>query len=448
MTVQFLLQKIVSKYCGKLKKLIIFNNQQKKQTHHHHLHHQIKDSLKIEIDDFPGGPDGFELISRFCYNNGRIPITESNVSLLHCCAIFLGMNEEMASNNLLHQTEAFLEGIYYWKWKDLLLSLKNCDFFYAYADSYCLLEKLICALLAKIAQNSDTNLSSNNNNHYYKRFSSSSYSSSSSPEPNHHKRFLSSSSSVTTTKAATPESIKARISTTNNNKAWWFEDLCVLPPRIIEKLVQNLGAYKKDNTNLMLTRFLLHYLKTMTTQKKIITSSSSRGRKRSDDFSGIAETAGYGVICVGKKAFSCRGLFWVLRILSEFGLGRDCRMEFERLIGGVLEQATLDDLLVSGHDLGVYYDVNLVIRLVKLFVKINNNNDGDDDCDDHDEVCVMKMNKVSRLIDDYLREISPDQNLKISKFLGVAECLPDFARSSYDVVYRAIDIYLQVSSYL
>ena len=82
------------------------------------------------------------------------------------------------------------------------------------------------------------------------------------------------------------------------------------------------------------------------------------------------------------------------------------------------------------------YNVNLVIRLVRLFVDINGS----------DGLSLQKVKRVGRLIDKYLREISPDQNLKISKFLGVAECLPDSARDCYDGVYKAIDIYLEVNN--
>jgi hypothetical protein len=51
---------------------------------------------------------------------------------------------------------------------------------------------------------------------------------------------------------------------------------------------------------------------------------------------------------------------------------------------------------------------------------------------------------VGRLVDKYLGEISPDQGLKVSKFLAVAESLPDSARDCYDGVYGALDIYLEV----
>ncbi|XP_020215215.1 BTB/POZ domain-containing protein At1g50280 [Cajanus cajan] len=390
----FLKEKVISKYCGGLKKVL---NHQKRRC-------QVK-QLGIRINDFPGGPEGFELVSRFCYNNGKIQITVANVSLLHCCAVYLGMTEEVFSNNLLQQTETFLEGIYYWKWSDIQASLKSCQLFYAYVDGYGLLEKIICAL-AKIVQNSDANFVTS---------SPSCSSSSTSPESNSAKRFSFASK-------ATPEKIKSTLS----RKAWWFDDLETLPPKIIEKLFQTIGAYKADNKDLVLTRFLLHYLK-IATQTGVVNCSNS------NEYAALAETAAYGVIFVGRMNFSCRGLFWVLRIVSKFGLSRGCRTELEKLIGGMLEQATLDDLLVSGHDIGVYYDVNLVIRLVRLFVDINGS----------DGVSLEKLKKVGRLVDKYLREISPDQNLKISKFLGVAECLPDSARDCYDGVYKAIDIYIE-----
>lgn len=381
-----LLQKILSTYSVKLKKII---KQEKKRS-------QIKKS-GIEIDDFPGGADGFELVSRFCYNNGRISITISNVFLLHCCAIFLGMSDKASACNLLQQTESFLEGIFYWSWSDILVGLKSCSSFFTHADSYGLLQKLISALLARIAQNSDTN------------FITSSSSSSSSPE-------------TTSFRFSTPDSIKP----SSSSRAWWFDDLATLPPNIIEKVIQSLGAYGTDNNSLVLTKFLLHYLKTAAQKKANNDNAFSRC-----EYSSLADTAIHGVIMVGRTAFSCRSLLWVLRVVSGFGLKKDYRIGLEKLIGGMLDKATLDDLLVSGNDRGVY-DVNLVLRLIRIFV-----------CDD--EMSICKMKKVGRLIDKYLGEISPDQNLKISKFLGVAESLPDSARDCFDGVYRAIDTYIEVN---
>ncbi|KAG8365745.1 hypothetical protein BUALT_Bualt17G0003800 [Buddleja alternifolia] len=392
----FLSQKILSKYSTKLRKII---KQEKRTT-------QIR-NWGIEINDFPGGGDGFELVTRFCYNNGNIPITVSNVSLLHCCAVFLEMTEKKSRINLLHQTQVFLEGIYYWSWNELLTSLNNCEPFFDHAHSCGLIQNLICSLLAKIAQKSDVNYLS----------------------------VISSSSSCSSPETTTPS---YNGSSSRKAWAWWFQDMTILGPNIIEQFLKALGSYGSDNSNLVLTRFLLHYLKTA-----LHSNGRSGMRYVPAEYSGLADTAVHGVVLMGKSAFSCRGLFWVLRITSGFGLSKERRGGLERLIGGMLDQATLDDLLVTGvgKGLGHVYDVNLVVRLMRLFVDEHNNKDKGVIlvCIDHQK----KIKRVGELIDKYLGEIGPDPNLKISKFLGVAESLPDCARDSFDQVYRAVDIYLQ-----
>jgi hypothetical protein len=54
------------------------------------------------------------------------------------------------------------------------------------------------------------------------------------------------------------------------------------------------------------------------------------------------------------------------------------------------------------------------------------------------------MMKVAKLVDSYLAEIAPDASLKLSKFIALAEILPDYARVVDDGLYRAVDIYLKV----
>ncbi|KAK1326828.1 BTB/POZ domain-containing protein [Acorus calamus] len=210
--------------------------------------------------------------------------------------------------------------------------------------------------------------------------------------------------------------------THNNRKEWWFDDLTVLSPKTIEKAFVALGAYGENNKNPILTRFLLHYLKSAVQKKKPETSKL--------DYGGLADTAVHGVaLLVGRAGFSGRALFWGLRTVSCLGLGRECRGKLERLMGLMMDVATVDDILVSGDGGGVY-DVNFVLRLVRVYVESGTSDLG-------------KMKKVGRLVDKYLGEISPDQGLKVSKFLAVAESLPDSARDFFDGVYRAVDIYLE-----
>ncbi len=55
------------------------------------------------------------------------------------------------------------------------------------------------------------------------------------------------------------------------------------------------------------------------------------------------------------------------------------------------------------------------------------------------------LTKVGDLMDKYLVEIAADTHLRPSRFLALVESLPDYARECDDGLYRAVDIYLEVS---
>ncbi|XP_044968501.1 BTB/POZ domain-containing protein At1g50280-like [Hordeum vulgare subsp. vulgare] len=364
--------------------------------------------VSIELDGFPGGGEGFELVARFCYGDGRLPpLRPADVPLLHCAAAFLEMTEEVRAGNLLAQAEAFVDdGLCYWTWADVLAAVKSCESFAAYASG--LQEKLLSALFSRTDAGAETPKSN---------CSSSSTCSSSSQET---------VGGRPSSAAKTPESVKP--SCLSGGREWWFDDVASLSPPTLEKAMKVLGCHGADNKNLTLTRFLLHYLRRTATLRKANDSGGSI-------LAGLADTAVHGVaLAGGGGAFSCRGLFSALRTVSAAGLSRECRRKLETLVGRMLDQATLDDLLVSGDGGGVY-DVSLVMRLVRVFVSSVE--------EAGSPSSSQRMRKAGRLVDKYLAEISPDQGLRVSRFLAVAESLPDSARDCYDGVYRALDIYLE-----
>ncbi|KAM0071255.1 putative BTB/POZ domain, NPH3 domain, NPH3/RPT2-like family protein [Helianthus debilis subsp. tardiflorus] len=63
--------------------------------------------------------------------------------------------------------------------------------------------------------------------------------------------------------------------------------------------------------------------------------------------------------------------------------------------------------------------------------------------DEPDSPSQTALVKVSKLVDSYLAEIAPEINLKLSKFIAVAESLPAHARTVHDGLYRSIDVYLK-----
>ncbi|KAE8708597.1 Phototropic-responsive NPH3 family protein, putative isoform 2 [Hibiscus syriacus] len=111
---------------------------------------------KVIFHDFPGGAGSFELISRFCYNNGKVDINPSNISLLYSAAQFMEMNDSVSGNcNLLEKTEEAIEEISYWTWSDLLITLKHWQNLQQAATSSGILERCLDSLVGRLVSNNE-----------------------------------------------------------------------------------------------------------------------------------------------------------------------------------------------------------------------------------------------------------------------------------------------------
>lgn len=342
--------------------------------------------------DFPGGAESFELISRFCYNNGNIDITPANISLLFFAALFMEMNNSVSgAQNLLEKTEKSLEEMRYWTWSELLIALKQCQDLVPAANSLPLLEKCLDCIVGRLALTSEA----------------SPCPSTSSPD---------SSGIRFSCDTRSTESLK----TCSSRATWWFEDLLVLSPNLVEMLVKSLVSRKFDHV--IISRFLFNYQKS-----KFYTVKSDAMRT-------IAETVINMLYILDQSCVSCKSLFGILRVVQNLNINKSSRNKLESMIGSQLDQASLDNLLVpSPHGINHLYDVNLVLRFLNSFLQGGMS-----------KASPMRLRKVGVLVDLYITEVAPDPCLRPSKFLALAMVLPDAARDSYDELYRAIDMYLEV----
>ncbi|KZV15136.1 BTB/POZ domain-containing protein-like [Dorcoceras hygrometricum] len=349
---------------------------------------------KVIFHDFPGGSSNFELIARFCYNNGRVDINPLNLSTITCAAYFMEMDEFITgTENLCQQVEKSLEEIKYWTWSELLVSLKQCQELLPGVCSFGTLAKCLDCLVKRLASSCET----------------SSCPSTSSPD-SFGFRF-----SCDTRSTDGPKNNFFRDS-------WWFEDLVAFNTRLIEMIVKSMVSRNFDNGSIC--RFLLFY------QKSRFPSASM------DDKIRIMEMVVETLYSLGTQSVSYKSLFWILRLSMKMDISQCCRAKIESMIGSRLDEATLDNLLlrspIQRHHL---YDVNLVLKFFKYFVGTG--------------VCCMplsRLKKVARLVDLYLLEVAPDPHLKPLKFLALINALPDYARDSCDEVYYALNLYFEVHS--
>ncbi|KAK6148270.1 hypothetical protein DH2020_019182 [Rehmannia glutinosa] len=124
-----------------------------------------------------------------------------------------------------------------------------------------------------------------------------------------------------------------------------------------------------------------------------------------------------------------------------------CRLDLEKRMALQLGQAVLDDLLIPSYSFNgdTLFDVETVQRIIMNFLEseMEVNRAGGYADDDYVSPSASDRERVTKLMENYLAEIASDRNLSVSKFISLAEVIPEQSRVTEDGMYRAIDIYLK-----
>ncbi|XP_020577376.1 BTB/POZ domain-containing protein At3g22104 isoform X2 [Phalaenopsis equestris] len=292
---------------------------------------------------------------------------------------------------LIKQAEKAVQCISDWSWPEVLTALQQCQSFFPFSDSSEILDKVLDSLVARITTASDSSPST-----------------------------CSPDSSVLRRSFDTKSNISLKNS---HHRAWWFEDLVILSMAMIDKIIRRMISLKVEHAKI--SRFLFYYLKC-----KLSNLASDEKRK-------VTETVIELLYSLHRNSVSCKGLFDILRISSSQNLSSCCRDRLEIMIGSQIDQATLDNLLISSPTkTESLYDVNILLRFLTHFLSCGG------------RTTLARLKKVAGLLDLYMAEVAPDIFLKHSKFVELITALPDIARDSHDSLYRAIDMFLQVHNRL
>ncbi|XP_015695418.2 BTB/POZ domain-containing protein At3g22104 isoform X1 [Oryza brachyantha] len=361
-------------------------------------------SRRVVLRGFPGGAEAFELVARFCYTGGGgVAVTSSNACALRCAAEFMDMAaaaEVSTPPSLVKMTEKALDEMPQWSWQSVVDAVKQCQRLLPVAESTGVFDRVVGALVSHMAV-----------------LPGDATPTSSSPESSAFRFSCDTKSSC--------------LSTRCTSRTWWFEDLVVvLGPGMLERVARALVAKGTDHG--VVSRFLFYYLKCRL-------AGATADDKRAMLEAAVAVMAG-----LDRSSVSCKGLFGILRISSPLKLAASCHDSLVAMIGGKLDHATLDNLLVPSPagTTSSLYDVTLVLRFLDAFLHAAGAGAGAA----RDEPTRLK--KVGKLIDLYLAEVAPDPSLRPAKFVELATALPAAARDCHDALYRAIDVYFQVHTRL
>lgn len=366
---------------------------------------------KLELLNFPGGPQTFELAMKFCYGM-NFEITTTNVAPLRCAAQYLEMTEDYREENLVARTEVYLNEVVVLSIEKSVEVLCTSETLAPMAEEVGITNRCVEAIAMNACKEQLV-------------------------------------SGLSRLDCDVGESTELKTGCLD----WWIEDLSVLRIDYYQKVICAMGriGVRPDS----IVESLMHYAQA---SLKGIGKCQILNPARMKPNPGIKENNHQKTIVeILLKLFPTEKsssvplsfLFGMLRMAIMVEATIACRLELEKRIAFRLEMVSLDDLLIPSLRTGdSLFDVDTVHRIFVNFLQRIEDEENEECEDESDGLGYLghdSLLKVGRLIDTYLAEIAPDPYLSLQKFMAMIEILPDYARVIDDGIYRAIDIYLKVT---
>ncbi|KAI3793627.1 hypothetical protein L1987_36247 [Smallanthus sonchifolius] len=374
----------------------------------------------VHLSDIPGGARTFELIAKFCYDV-KLEVTSHNVISLRCAADYLQMTEDYGEENLIAQTEFFLNEVFT-TWSDSMNALESCEEVFADAEDLHLISRCIDSLAMKACAR-PTSAGNNNNQSQTQN--------------------LGVWNGIST--SAKPQSL---------GDNWWYKDVSFLNLHLYKRVIQGMEAkgMKPEIISGSIVGYAKKYIPLMNRQSSFNDASHSKPvytPSEADQRALLEEIVG--LLPNRKGIVGTKFLIRLLRSAMVLHVSPSCRENLERRVGAQLDSAHLDDILIPNqgfNSVDTLYDIDCFQRILDYFMCMDSRSL-------HNSPCIVEegyedgpqsltsITSVANLVDLFLADVAADVNLKLLRFQSLALAVPDYARPQSDGIYRAIDIFLK-----
>ncbi|KAL8193350.1 hypothetical protein R6Q57_026931 [Mikania cordata] len=387
----------------------------------------------VHLNDIPGGAKAFELIAKFCYDV-KLELTSHNVISLRCAADYLQMTDDYGDDNLITQTEIFLNEVFT-TWSDTMNALESCEEVFADAEDLDLISRCIDSLAIKACSGLNAYNSYNT-------------------EPTSATSNINLSQNHIVWNGITTS---AKPQTLSDN--WWYKDVSFLNLHLYKRVIQAMEAQgmKPEIISGSIVGYAKKYIPLMNRQSSFNDASQSKPvytPSEADQRALLEEIVG--LLPNRKGLVGTKFLIRLLRSAMVLHVSPSCKENLERRVGAQLDSAHLDDILIPNqgfNSVDTLYDIDCFQRMLDYFMSM-------ECCSIHNSPCIVEegfedgpqsltsITSVANLVDLFLADVAADVNFKLSQFQNLAVVVPDYARPQSDGIYRAIDIYLKAHPWL
>lgn len=370
---------------------------------------EIDDSNKdsVELHDFPGGEDMFEVCAKFCYGI-TINLSAHGFLPAYCAAKFLLMTESVYKGNFVQKLEAFFSSCILQGWKDSIVTLSTTKMLHEWSENLGIIRRCTDSIVEKIL----TPPSKVTWSYTYTR-------------PGYNKKSHSAP------------------------KDWWTEDLSDLNIDMFRYIITALKSSNMllpqligEALHVYASRWLLSNLNMNMSNTTTRDSSNSKPasshqlpKSSFESKRDVLETIA-SMIPSDKESVSIGFLLRLLSLAKLEKASSSTKAELTRRAALQLEDATMGDLLLPCRSPTneYYYDIELVGEVIESFIQAQKRRKTED---------ARSIIKVGELMDSYLQVVAKDPNTPPFKFAALAKALSGAARPHHDNLYKAIDIYLK-----
>ncbi|CAN8238722.1 unnamed protein product [Cochlearia groenlandica] len=398
----------------------------------------------IQLQEFPGGVEAFELCAKFCYGI-TITISAYNIVAAKCAAEYLQMSEEVEKGNLVYKLEVFFNSCVLNGWRDSIVTLQTTKAFPLWSEDLSVTSRCIEAIASKVLSH-PTKVSLSHS----------------------HSRRVRDHDDSSSNRAA---------ATMSRGGGWWAEDIAELGIDLYWRTMIAIKSGGKVPSSLIgdaLRVYASKWLPCLTRNRKLASKKEDFDSDSDNDSSSKHRLLLESIISLlpaEKASVSCGFLLKLLKASNILNASASSKMELARRVAIQLEEATVSDLLIPpmSYKSEMLYDVDIVATILDQFMvqgqaspptsplrckkglndrrrrsrSAENIDLGFQESRRSSSASHSSKLKVAKLVDGYLQQIARDANLPLSKFVALAESVPEFSRLDHDDLYRAIDIYLK-----
>lgn len=365
-----------------------------------YFNRELSESNELELpQDFPGGHETFEMISLFIYGSSTL-VDPFNVAALRCAAEFLEMTEEYSSGNLCERFDIYLNHVVLQSWEDTLIVLQKCLLLNPLAEELLIVSRCIESLAFMACMEI--------------------------LDPERRR-----DQPVVTIDALSVQRWSHEMVQEIMSQDVWIKDLIALPFGFFKRVIGSLR--RQGMKEKYVSPVVLFYANSVFFHKNGCQEDMAILLKGVLDLLQIGDK-GSTVIPVGFY-------FTLLARSLTLDLDKECTLKLQNQISGALHMARVEDFLLpeSGID-----DVSSSIEIATMesifstyVVNICANNSPS-----------PYHSVVAELWDSYLTRVASDTKMDSKRFMELIEILPISCRQNHDHLYKALNIFLQVSFFI